>query len=93
MAVFVFPKFWLKSKTVIINGLSLLLLVIPSLTGFLTDLAVIPELAPAAGTILGIVNVLNIILRFTTKVPVSITRDPEPIMVPSPQPTGRKPSP
>lgn len=78
----VYPKWWLQSKTVLFNLLSLLILVAPYLSDFLTHLAGIPELQDQAKVLLGIVNVINIIIRFRTFLPISASRDTEPITVP-----------
>lgn len=83
MTVLVFPKWFLKSKTILLNVLSLVILVAPATIDYLNGLALVPELSPIAGIILGIVNVLNIILRFRTFIPVALTRDANAKMVPA----------
>ena len=67
----VYPKWWLKSKTILFNAASAILLALPFVSDFLFDLADLPEMSSYAKGILFVVNVINIVLRVWTVRPVS----------------------
>lgn len=79
--VLVYPKWLLRSKTFIFNAASFILLVLPFVSHALSEIANLPEMSAYSKTLLGIVNVVNIVLRLRTYHPASLTRNGDPVMV------------
>lgn len=75
MSALVYPKWFLVSKTVIINVLSLILFALPIISDVLTELLNLPSMAPREKAIVAVINIINIVIRFKTYVPVSVWKE------------------